>query len=201
LDKPTVDGGESRSEWRALVIGLGNPLRGDDGLGPAVIEALRPHAGPGLKLIESAGQDLVEWLGSEEFDRIVVVDAADLGRGPGSWTRLTPARLAAASTGELTHGMGLVPSLELLSALGVRPAPISIYAVQPASAGWRPGLSREASRAVQAVAAAIRQELCLPELPRRPERGKDGAPDNKGSPLVALRRQERVREERKETHG
>jgi len=166
-NKPTIDVGEAGSGWRALVIGLGNPLRGDDGLGPAVIAALQPAAGSGLTLVESDGHDLVEWLASQEFARIVVVDAADLGRTPGSWTRLTPERLAA-SKGRLTHGMGLRESLELLAALGLRrTAPISIYAVQPAAVGWGPGLSREVGQAIRPVADAIRQELCLPLLPRR----------------------------------
>jgi hydrogenase maturation protease len=134
-------------------------LRGDDGLGPAVIAALRSGTPRGLTLIESAGHDLVEWLASDEFDRIVVVDAADLGRRPGSWMRLTPERLAPAAARKLTHGLGLVESLELLAALGVRPAPITLYAVQPEAVGWGPGLSREVGRAVAAVTAAIRQEL------------------------------------------
>jgi len=163
--EPNGSGGPGEQAARALVIGLGNPLRGDDGLGPAVIAALQPAAVGGLTLIESDGHDLVEWLASEEFDRIVVVDAADLGRTPGSWTRLTPERLAA-SKGRLTHGMGLRESLELLAALGLRrAAPISIYAVQPAAVGWEPGLSREVGQAIRPVADAIWQELYPPKLP------------------------------------
>jgi hydrogenase maturation protease len=80
--------------------------------------------------------------------------------------RLTPERLAEACATRLTHGMGLAETLELLAALGLRPAPISIYAVQPAVVGWGPGLSREVAAALAAVATAIRQELCLPN-PRR----------------------------------
>ncbi|MBF8257587.1 MAG: hypothetical protein HW375_2494, partial [Anaerolineales bacterium] len=56
-----------------LVIGLGNPLRGDDGLGPAVIAALQPAAAGGLTPVESDGHDLVDWLASDAFARIIVV--------------------------------------------------------------------------------------------------------------------------------
>ena len=144
-----------------LVIGLGNPLRGDDGIGPAVVAALRPE-GSRLTLIESAGNDLVEWLASDEFDRILIVDAADFGRAPGSWVRLTSDRLAA-SEGGLCHGLGLVEALDLLRALGLRPPPITIFAVQPAAVAWGPGLSLEARRAVAALASAIRDELAHPD--------------------------------------
>jgi hydrogenase maturation protease len=158
----------------ALVIGIGNALRGDDGIGPAVIEALRPES-EGLTLIESSGNDLLEWLTSDAFDRAIVVDAADLGRAPGSWARLTPAHLSADSTQGLTHGMGLAQSLELAATLGLPYPPISIYAVQPASIGWTPELSRQAAGVVPAVAAAIRQELSRPEPTRRPLTAPSGA--------------------------
>jgi len=158
--------GTAKTGSSTLIIGLGNLLRGDDGLGPAVVDALRRGAPRGLTLIESSGHDLAQWLTSDAFDRIVVVDAADLGQAPGSWLHLTPERLAEASGTRLTHGMGLAETLELLAALGVPSAPISIYAVQPAVVGWGPGLSREVLGALAAVATAIRQELCLPN-PRR----------------------------------
>jgi hydrogenase maturation protease len=149
-----------------LVLGLGNPLRGDDGLGPAVIAALRGRAGRGLTLIESDGYDLLEWLASETFERIVIVDAADLGQAPGRWLRLTPEQLAAASNQRLSHGMGLMESLALLAVLGQRPPAMSIYAIQPAAVGWGPGISLEVVGAVAAVATAILQELAPPKARR-----------------------------------
>lgn len=147
---------------RSLVIGLGNPLRGDDGIGPTVIAALRRSAEDRTTLVESAGNDLAEWLASDAFDRIVIVDAAELGRSPGEWVRLTAEALDSASPGEIAHGLGLAETLRLLETLGVRPAPITVFAVQPATVGWGPGLSREARHAATAVAAAIRRELHLP---------------------------------------
>jgi len=158
--------GAPLSDGRSLVIGLGNSLRGDDGIGPAVVSELRRGVSAGIDLIESAGNDLLELLATDPIERIVVVDAADLGQAPGCWRRLSPEELSAICD-ELAHGMGLVHSLELLVALGLRPAPITIYAVQPAAVGWGPGLSREARRGVRDVAAAIRQELCLPQPHRR----------------------------------
>jgi hydrogenase maturation protease len=158
-----------------LVIGLGNALRGDDGIGPAVIEALRPE-NEGLTLIESSGDDLLEWLTSDAFDRAIVVDAADLGQAPGCWARLTPAHLSADSTQGLTHGMGLAQSLEMAAALGAAP-PISIYAVSRHR--WTRELSRRPpspfsgrrchpSRTVSAQADA--------PAAHRPTRGEDRPP-------------------------
>ena len=154
----------------ALVIGLGNALRGDDGIGPAVIETLRLNTPADVTLIESDGHDLLELLGGDEFGRIVVVDAADLGRPPGTCLRLEPGMLGAGASADLAHHLGVAGAVELLQALGLPPAPFIIFAVQPARVGWGPGLSREARRGVAAASAAVRRELCLPQAPRR--RGK-----------------------------
>jgi hydrogenase maturation protease len=193
-------GGQGGEVLRALVIGLGNPLRGDDGLGPAVLDLLRRKSEAGWTLIESAGDDLLEWMAASEFDRIIVVDAADLGTAPGSWARLTPESLA--TPNELSHGFDLAQSLALLTALGIKPAPISIYAVQPAVVGWRPGLSRIVAIALAAVANAIRQELCRnqpsrrpPALAKHPEGAQAGAPwaPGRGRARTVLRTQQDVR--------
>jgi hydrogenase maturation protease len=157
----------SRRGLTTLVIGLGNPLRGDDGIGPAVIGVLRSSATDEVTLVESAGDNLLGWLASEGFGRIILVDAADLGRPAGEWLQLTPDDLGSSKNAGLAHGFGLTETLGLLLALGVQPPPIVIYAVQPAAVGWGPGLSREARRGATAVAAAIRHELCHPQPPRR----------------------------------
>jgi hydrogenase maturation protease len=150
------------------VIGLGNPLRGDDGIGPAVVGALRPCRRPGVTLAESTGDDLPEMLLLEAFDRVVVVDAAELGRRPGSHVWITPDDLAASPALASSHVLNLIDALALVAALGVRRPPVEICAVQPASVGWRPGLSRAARRAVAKVAAEIREALDLPRPTRRP---------------------------------
>jgi hydrogenase maturation protease len=152
---------------RALVIGLGNPLRGDDGIGPAVVRTLLRNGPAGIALIETDGHDLTELLTDEAFRRIVVVDAADLGRPAGAWIRTGCEALMGGAALPVGHTSGLVQALDLLAALGHSPPPITIFAVQPAKVGWGPGLSRAARRGVSAVAAAIRQELCLPQPSRR----------------------------------
>ena len=65
-----------------LVIGVGNPGRGDDGLGPALIEALESDAAPGLTL-EAAYQLSLEHAAAVSAHRSVLfVDAAADGDEP-----------------------------------------------------------------------------------------------------------------------
>jgi hydrogenase maturation protease len=151
---------------RTLVIGVGNELRGDDGIGPAVVRALRRTPAPDVELVETDGHNLTELLAEAGAARIVLVDAADFGRAAGTWIRTNPEALLDGAA-PVSHSLGLAQALDLLAALGLRRGPIAIYVVQPAKVGWGPGLSRAARRGVSAVAAAIRQELCLPQPSRR----------------------------------
>ena len=74
-----------------LVVGLGNPLRGDDGIGPRLASELaRRQLPPGVRVIDggSGGLDLLRlWDG---WPRVVIVDAADVAQEPGRFVRFTP---------------------------------------------------------------------------------------------------------------
>lgn len=78
---------------RVLVAGVGNVLRGDDGFGPAVIQALEESGPlpPGMRTIEVGigGIGLVHEL-LDGCDALVVVDAVDRQGEPGSLYILEP---------------------------------------------------------------------------------------------------------------
>ena len=81
---------------RTLVLGLGNPLLTDDGVGLRVVEALRPRlAGrPGVEVDEEycGGLRLMERLVG--YDRAVLIDAICSGAEPGTVHVLTADGLA-----------------------------------------------------------------------------------------------------------
>jgi hydrogenase maturation protease len=149
-------------ETGTLVLGVGNPLRGDDGAGPAVVEWLRGQGAPdGVALIDggTAGLDLVTALAG--YRRALIVDAAAIGRAPGEWLRFTVDALRPADGGPTLslHEAGLGDALRLAEALGVLPEQVAIYGVQPARVDWSPGLSDEVQCAVPSVGRALLQEL------------------------------------------
>lgn len=147
----------------SLIIGLGNTLRGDDGVGPAVVGRLRRlGCAPGVRLIESDGSDLAEVLASAADGRVIVIDAAELGLAPGVWIRLPADRIRrGAATGG--HARSLAEALDLLAAIGVRPRSLEVFAVQPERDGWGPGLSRPVRRAARRLAEEIRCSLARPD--------------------------------------
>jgi len=143
------------------VLGLGNPLRGDDGIGPAVIDWLRARGlPPDVTARDDGAADLGLVLTLAEYRRVVVVDAADMGCAPGEWSRFTPDRLQAAGASALSlHATGLSDVLSLGAALGLSPDAVIVYGVQPARLDWSIGLSAEAQQAVPAVGQAVLSEI------------------------------------------
>ena len=150
------------NQHSTIVLGLGNALRGDDGIGPAVIEWLdRQDLPPGVEPIDggTSGLDIVSILMGRE--RAFIVDAANFGRAPGEWVRFTPdvAQLKGNDATLSLHSAGFADALALGAALNVLPPSIVIYGVQPQSLDWSPRLSDVVQAAVAEVGQAILAEI------------------------------------------
>ena len=148
---------------KTLVLALGNPLRGDDGVGTAVLSKLAayPIIPPEVVLQDGGTPGLETVLLLEGYERAIIIDAADMGLEPGTWRRFSSAKLAAqeaALMGTL-HQAGLAEALALGEALNMLPDEVIIFGVQPAVIGWEPGLSAGVETAVEEVCAAVLLEL------------------------------------------
>jgi hydrogenase maturation protease len=146
---------------RTLILGLGNPLRGDDGVGPRVIEELARRDLPeGVVALDggTGGLDLLRLL--ERWRRVVIVDAADVGREPGQYVRFTldQVRLAGASSTLSLHNAGLSEILALADALNLDLPEMVIFGVQPAEIGWKEGVSPAVAAALTPLADAVLEE-------------------------------------------
>lgn len=148
----------------ALVVGLGNPLRSDDGLGPAVIDGLRRRSIPAevdLVATDRDGIALLElWAGRP---LVVLVDAVRSTEGrPGTIHRLSGDRLVDRSVDArpaTTHRLGLRATLELGEALDRRPARLVVYGVEAADLDLGCRLSPPVAAAVDRVVDRIEREL------------------------------------------
>ncbi|MFW6082708.1 MAG: hydrogenase maturation protease [Chloroflexota bacterium] len=160
IERRATEGRDAASV--ALVLGLGNPLRGDDGIGPRVIEELRKIELPeGAEAVDAGtgGIDLLHIM--EGWDRVIVVDAADIHRPPGHFRRFSPeeVQLLKADGRFSYHRAGLADALALARALG-RPLPdIVVFGVQPGVIGWGQGLSPAVEARLPALVDAVTGEL------------------------------------------
>ena len=145
-----------------LILGLGNPMRGDDGIGVRVIEKLAVHALPlGVEAAEGGtkGLGLVNLM--EGWRRVILVDAANVGLAPGEFARFTrqEARLLGDDQRLSVHNAGLREALLLAEVLELLPDEIVIYGVQPAKLDWHAQLSPEVEAAVPGLVRSILGEL------------------------------------------
>lgn len=138
----------------AVVIGVGNEFRRDDGVGPAVARAL---AASGVRTEISDGDPVRLMEAWEGAEFVVIVDAVRCTPAlPGRWHRTTlPHTIPAASS----HGFGVPEAVELAEALDRRPEHLVIYAVEVADVGFGTGLSPAVAAVVTPLTAAVRAEL------------------------------------------
>jgi hydrogenase maturation protease len=145
-----------------LVLGLGNTLRGDDGLGPEVIRWLRDQTLPPHVVIQDGGTPGLELVVTlSAYQRALIIDAADIGRAPGEWVRLSVAQARASRPeAELSlHSAGLAEALALGQVMGKLPESLVIFGVQPRQIDWSIGLSAVVQEAVPAIGRAVLSEL------------------------------------------
>jgi len=142
---------------RVAVVGVGNELRGDDGVGPLVAARLAVRH-PGR--VVDAGPVPENFLGpilAGDPEIVLFVDAADHGGSPGEW-RLVPAR-ALAARAPTTHHASLLLMARLIEAAGAR---CWLLGVQPASlAHGQPmteAVRASGERLAQALAGALAAE-------------------------------------------
>lgn len=144
-----------------LVIGVGNPERGDDGAGIAVLRRLRSPRASGARLRECRGgaADLVAaWSGAR---RVILLDAALSGAHPGTVHRIEAHRepLVEGLRSAASHDRGVAEAVELARSTGRLPRSLVVYAIE--GRAFHPGhdLSPSVRLAVERVERRVREEV------------------------------------------
>ena len=145
----------------AVVIGIGNEFRRDDGAGPAVLARLHGRVPGGVELLISDGEParLIEaWAGAP---LAVIVDAVRTEPAvPGRLHRLVLHQAGAAEVRPVSsHGLGLNSAIGLAHALDRMPGTLIVHAVEAADLGDGPGLSPAVAAAINALADAVLRDL------------------------------------------
>jgi hydrogenase maturation protease len=146
-----------------ILIGIGNLLRRDDGVGVLVAQHMARLPLPQHVEVIDAGTAGTELAALLEHRRLViVVDAIDAGRPPGSIYRLDPESLQPASRSGLSvHDLHFLHALDETRLLGTAPQRVVILAVQVADTSTGIGLSPPVAHAANRVLALVAEELAL----------------------------------------
>jgi len=169
----------------ALVIGIGNQFRRDDGVGIAVARTVRALRLPGVEVHERCGEgtDLIAlWC---DRSLVLVIDAVSSGAPVGTVHRFelaagqsvvpipreplepasTPDRPPAHIFRGTSHQIGLGEAIELGKLLGQLPSQLVIYGIESAEFRDGVGLSPLVEQAAVEVVARITAE-CAEPTPR-----------------------------------
>jgi hydrogenase maturation protease len=151
------------SNLKTLILGLGNPILSDDGVGCRVAMALKDMLQePGVDVLEAglAGLDFLDILAG--YDRAIIIDAIQTGAGvPGQIYRLEPEIFADTRHTGTPHDVNLATALELGKKLGLPlPQQITIFAIEVKDVtSFGEKCTPEVAQAIPTCANMILQEL------------------------------------------
>ena len=149
-----------RKANRITVIGIGNLLLKDEGIGVHIADALQELDLPdNVEIIDGGtSPDLPAYL--EPTDKLIIIDAVEAGGKPGTVYRFYPDDLTP-ETGELIslHELGLMSSLKMMSLLGNEPKEVTIIGVQPKEIDWGTELSTELREKIPDIVGIVLKEI------------------------------------------
>jgi hydrogenase maturation protease len=145
---------------RPLVIGVGNELRGDDGVGRMAARLLCDRAVP-ADVIESSGEGTTlmdRWNGRSV---VLVIDALMSGTVPGSVHRIDAGENSIPSNiiTRSSHAFGVREAVELSRSLGTLPSRVTLFLIQGQSFETGAEISAPVRRSAEDVVERIIKEL------------------------------------------
>ena len=151
------------SPGRVLVVGVGNQLLGDEGVGPCVIDNLSRIRMPPYVDVLDCGSDLLSIvLYLDRPEKIIIVDAIRAGGEPGQTYRFDYEGLIVASDRtRSTHQVGTVDALQLLrlTCAALANTEIVVIGAEPKTMELNAGLSKEVKGSIPELIRFVLEEI------------------------------------------
>jgi len=145
---------------RFAVVGVGNLLFKDEGIGVHIAHALQqidvPH---GTKIIDGGtSPDLPYYL--KDIDKLIIIDAVKAGGKPGTIYRFHPHDLNIESERIISlHELGLAQSLKMMRLMGNEPKETVIIGIEPKEIDWGTELSAELQQKIPEIINVVLGEI------------------------------------------
>lgn len=147
---------------KTLVLGIGNTLLSDEGVGVHVVEALRPeYAGDdGVELLDGGTLSFTLAVPIQAADALIVVDAANLQIPPGSLQTFQGEAMddfLAGNRKSSVHEVGLADLMTIARLAEHWPERRALVAIQPAEIDWGEAPSPPVAAAVPLACREVRR--------------------------------------------
>ncbi len=146
-----------------VVVGLGNPLMGDEGIGNRLVAELASLSDrcPEVEFLDLGTSATAVLHALAGRRKAVLIDCAFMGEAPGTRRRFTPEEVRSGKTerGFTMHEGDLLQFLELARTLGDAPDDIVLFGIQPETVSPGEGLSATLAARVGEYTEVILAEL------------------------------------------
>jgi hydrogenase 3 maturation protease len=142
----------------ACLVGVGNPLRRDDGVGPWIVSAVKAAGPPaGLRVIDAQDvpENFVHVIAREACRNVIFIDAVSAA-GPAGTVVLGPLADFSEAESFSTHKLALSFSGKFLEAAGKK---VFLLGIVPADLGFGDGMTAEVERAAVTLRDLILRAL------------------------------------------
>lgn len=146
---------------KTLILGIGNLLLGDEGVGVHVVRELEHRKLPAGTRVLDIGTAILDALPDlEQADRVIVIDAMQAGGTPGTVYRIPLNRCGRSGCLASMHGFDLGRVMGLTK----RPEPPEtlVIGIEPDRLHWSMELSLVVERAIPLVLDAVQEEIGQP---------------------------------------
>ena len=144
-----------------VVVGIGNTILSDDGVGVHAARRLQDDARlpAGVTVLDGGtlGLDLAPFV--SDASRLLFLDAVNLGEAPGTLTRMRGTDLLSETRSWSVHQLGVADLIAALTLLSSKPQDIVVLGVQPAHTDWGTSLSPTVEAALTPLVDAALDQL------------------------------------------
>ena len=149
---------------RNLILGIGNLLLGDEGVGVHAVRHIdQSRLPPDTKVLE-VGTAILDALPElEKADRVIIIDAMKYNGAPGTIYRIPLNKCRSYRTIASLHGFDLMRVVALTNRIDLPKA--TVFGVEPAFVGWSMELSGQVIESLPVLQEALKRELHQPTIP------------------------------------
>jgi hydrogenase maturation protease len=148
-----------QSKGKTLVVGMGNFLCRDEGIGVHIIQAMENMELPNhIELLDigTSTMDLISHL--EDVEKLIVIDAMEAGGIPGTIYKCRPEDLLPKDEGPISlHEIGLLESLNMAEKMGKKIDTV-VIGIEPKVLNWGVELSEEVKSKIPTIIEVVLKE-------------------------------------------
>lgn len=148
---------------RTLILGLGNELLGDEGVGVHGVRLLQELALPEDTVALEIGTAILDALPElEHAERVIVLDAMKENSPAGTVYKIPLDHCSGSPCIASMHGFDIFRVMALTGR--TEPPPVMVFGVEPEMIGWSMSLSPSVAKSLPYLVEAVLRELKTPHF-------------------------------------